>query len=105
MQGEFRSVFTSDAPDAESQGHNAVPVPGSGGGLELSVENGHAAYEFPVDIVSARKRIIVELNVAENFRWLDQVLPGYARGTFDTTVSAYEPVIAFGANRVDVLTE
>jgi len=39
-----------------------------------------------------------ELNVDKSFRWVDQQQPGYTTGTYDTTPTQFEPVMAFGAN-------
>jgi hypothetical protein len=86
------------------QGDDApTPVATTKGGITMDMSGPETFYVFPVDV--ALDNTVTEdyassfvANVHQSFRGQDQPHLGYQAGVFDTTVTAFEPVIAFGAN-------
>jgi hypothetical protein len=106
-KGDFRYAFIADATGATVgalEGENApTPVATSGGGITMDMSGPETFYVFPVNLavdpnVATDQIVDFELNVDKSFRWVDQSVPGYTAGTFDTTPSLFEPIMAFGAN-------
>jgi hypothetical protein len=88
---------------------NDAPVPANlkTGGVELDTKGDVSFYVFPVDVavdptVTVDQDVLFEANVDKAFRWQDQLALGFTGGVFDTTVGAFEPVMAFGANSFSV---
>lgn len=108
----FRYVFRTGGMDFPLEGLGApLPTePTTTGGFSLSIEDGVAAYYYPVDITLVATAtedlvIVLEVNMFEAFRWEDQDLPGYTAGVFDSSPTASEPVRRFGANSLRVHVE
>ena len=106
-KGDFRYSFVASATGATVgtlEGENApTPVATTGGGIVMDMSGPETFYVFPINMavdpnVATDQVVDFELNVFESFRWSDQSMPAYSTGTFDTTPSQFEPVMAFGAN-------
>ena len=106
-KGDFRYSFVANATGATVgtlEGENApTPVATTGGGITMDMSGPETFYVFPINMavdpnVATDQVVDFELNVFQSFRWTDQALPAYSAGTFDTTPSQFEPIMAFGAN-------
>lgn len=105
-KGYFKYTFVAGGTTIGALEGEDAPMPAvtTSGGLSIESTGTESYYVFPVTIavdpeIAVDHAVLLDVNVRESFRWLDQNYPGYATGTFDTTPSAYEPVIAFGGNR------
>lgn len=112
-KGDFRYSFVADATGATVgalEGENApTPVATSGGGITMDMSGPETFYVFPINMavdpnVATDQLVDFELNVDKSFRWADQSMPGYSTGTYDTTPTQFEPVMAFGANAFELTT-
>jgi len=104
-KGWFRYSFSSGGTTYGTLEGGDAPVPAvsTNGGLTLDTSGPESFYVFPVQVaidpdVKVDHEVLLELNVHESFRWLDQAGAAYSTGVFDTTPSTFEPVMAFGAN-------
>jgi len=104
-KGFFRYSFAvGSVTYGTLEGDNApTPVATSAGGISMDMSGPETFYAFPVGIaidpnVTHDQDALFEVNVDTRFRWQDEDKPGYAPGVFDTTATAFEPVMAFGAN-------
>jgi hypothetical protein len=106
-KGDFRYAFVANSTGAEVgalEGENApTPVATTSGGISMDMSGPETFYVFPIQMaidpnVKEDKTVDFELNVFKSFRWQDEAQPDYAKDVFDTTPSAFEPVMAFGAN-------
>jgi hypothetical protein len=106
-KGDFRYSFIADATGAtlgSLEGENApTPVATTSGGIGMDMSGPETFYVFPINMavdpnVATDQVVDFELNVDKSFRWVDQSQPGYTTGTYDTTPTQFEPVMAFGAN-------
>jgi hypothetical protein len=106
-KGDFRYSFVANATGAtvgSLEGENApTPVATSGGGISMDMSGPETFYVFPINMavdpnVATDQLVDFELNVDKSFRWVDQSMPDYTAGTYDTTPTQFEPVMAFGAN-------
>jgi len=106
-KGDFTYSFIADATGAtvgSLDGENApTPVATSAGGITMDMSGPETFYVFPIQMavdpnVATDQVVDFELNVDKSFRWVDQQQPGYTTGTYDTTPTQFEPVMAFGAN-------
>lgn len=112
-KGDFRYSFIANANGAtvgSLEGENApTPIATTSGGITMDMSGPDTFYVFPVDMAvdpNVAQDLVVdfELNVDKSFRWVDQQSPGYTAGTYDTTPTAFEPVMAFGANAFKLTT-
>ena len=106
-KGDFRYSFIANATGTTVgtlEGENApTPVATTGGGITMDMSGPETFYVFPINMavdpnVATDQVVDFELNVDKSFRWVDQSQPGYTTGTYDTTPTQFEPVMAFGAN-------
>ena len=104
-KGFYRYTFKSAQLAPQSVEGNDAPLPQTTGAGGIALESGPngLVYAFPIDMtidlgVTGDLHAIFEVNTHENFRWLDQAVPGYSAGTYDTTPTSFEPVVSFGAN-------
>lgn len=102
-QGDYLYTFTVAGMSypASGTGYTLPAIPG--GGFQARVEAGETAYYFPAplvvdDTLDADVDLLFEVNVHEGFRWMDQPMPEYADGVFDTTTVTTEPIVQAGAN-------
>ncbi len=87
-----------------------VPVWSETGGFTASLEGGEWAYSFPIHLpvtphVSGDITIVLEVNMFESFRWMDQDEPHYQPDVFDTRPFELEPVMRFGARSYELYLE
>ena len=104
-KGWYRYSFAVGATTYGAlEGTNApLPQLPSAGGISLESSGAESFYVFPTSLTiepgqPADQRVVCEVNVHESFRWQDQAEPGYAPHVYDTTPTAFELVMAFGAN-------
>jgi hypothetical protein len=104
-KGWFRSEFGIGDTAYASTESGGAPLPQlpAAGGMTLDSSGPTSFYVFPVNLTidpneKADQRVICQVNVDHSFRWQDQALPGYAADVFDTTPTAYETVMSFGAS-------
>jgi hypothetical protein len=106
-KGDFKYSFIANATGASIgalEGENApTPVATTSGGISMDMSGPETFYVFPINMavdpnVPTDQLVEFELNVEKSFRWADQTSPGYTAGTYDTTPTQFEPVMAFGAN-------
>ena len=104
-KGWYRFQFAQGSTTYGSvEGDNApIPAVPAGGGITLDTSGADSYYAFPALVVidpstTVDQRAICDVNVHESFRWMDQELPDYTDGIYDTTPTSYEPVMSFGAN-------
>lgn len=104
-KGFYRYTFKSASLAPQTVEGNDAPIPQTTGAGGISLESGPngLVYAFPIDMtidlgVSHDLHAIFEVNTHENFRWIDQSVPGYSAGRYDTTPTSFEPVVSFGAN-------
>ena len=104
-KGFFRYSFAVGATTYGTlEGEDApTPVATTAGGISMDMSGPETFYVFPVTVaidpqVGHDQTALFDVNVDASFRWQDQALSGYSPGVFDTTTTAFEPVMAFGAN-------
>jgi len=112
QKGWFRSAFGVGDTTYGTLENNDAPLPQlpSSGGMTLETTGPDSFYVFPMHVTidpsePKDQRIVCEVNVHESFRWKDEVTPGYASNVFDTTPTAYEPVMSFGASAFSLSLE
>ena len=49
--------------------------------------------------------LVLEVNMHESFRWMDEPTAGFTDGVFDATPTTFEPVLQFGANSFALTVE
>jgi hypothetical protein len=109
MRGWTRAVF--EAGGSMFPRESTIELPAlDGGGFSVRVEDGDAAYYFPIDLlvspdVDHDVELIFEVAVHEPIRWIDEDAPGYADGVLDVTPTSYEPIVQFGAGGYRLFTE
>lgn len=111
-KGWFRSSFSVGPTTYGTTESDGAPLPAlpQSGGMKLETSGAESFYVFPLKIAldptyGSDMRLVVEVNVHESFRWIDQATPGYASKVFDTTPTTYEPVMSFGASAFQVTYE
>jgi hypothetical protein len=97
----YGALEGSDAP---------LPKVPMAGAIALETVGSESFYTFPTSVVidpdqPADQRWVMDVNVHESFRWVDQAQPGYATNVYDTTPTSFEPVMAFGANSFSLSLE
>lgn len=104
-------VFTTPgfAP-TRTETTSPLPQPPSDSPFVLSTEGNVAFYEFPVDFtiepgIDRDLKAILTMNTHEDFRWIDAPIVGNTAGVWDTTTSAYETIVGFGANSATLTIE
>ena len=104
-RGWYRFVFRAGAFSFPLEGDSGAPDPAgpTGTPVEVVVEEGETVLYFPIDITVEHDVVedvhqIIEFNVHESFRWVDEAGTGYEEGIFDVTTTGTEPVRRFGAN-------
>ncbi len=111
QSGDYTYVFEGAGMRFPQSGSDApVPEYEAVGGFSVRFEDGEWAYYFPVNLpvnpdLPEDFAIILEVNMHESYRWMDQTSPGFAAGVFDVTPTTFEPVLQFGANSFDVSVE
>jgi len=109
--GYYEYVFEAAGMEFPTSGTGAaVPEYSVAGGFSVKFEEGEWAYYFPVNLpvtadLTEDIDVVMQVNMFESFRWVDQDEPEFAAGVFDTTATTFEPVLRFGANQFDVLVE
>ena len=107
-QGWFRYVFRTAGREFPLEGLGApLPTDPTAGGFALHLEDGQAAYYYPLDVTlaavpDADVHVMLDVNMDHSFRWEDQDTPGFAPGVFDATPAGSEPVRHFGANSLQI---
>ncbi len=111
-KGWFRSQFGIGDTTYGTVENNDAPLPQlpSSGGMTLETTGPDSFYVFPMHVTidpnePKDQRIVCEVNVHESFRWKDEAASGYASNVFDTTPTAYEPVMSFGASAFSLYLE
>lgn len=108
----FKSTFNVAGKPVASTENEGAPLPAlpDSGGMRLETSGSESFYVFPLTIAldpdyPADMRLVVDVNVHESFRWVDQGTFGYSAKVFDTTPTSYEPVMSFGASAFKVTYE
>ncbi|MBS2016136.1 MAG: hypothetical protein JST00_24860 [Deltaproteobacteria bacterium] len=108
----FKSTFVVGGKPVASTENEGAPLPAlaDSGGMRLETVGAESFYVFPLKIsldpdYPADMRLVVDVNVHESFRWVDQGSFGYSPKVFDTTPTTYEPVMSFGASAFKVTYE
>lgn len=108
----FKSTFVVGGKALGSTENVGAPLPAlpQSGGMRLETVGPESYYVFPLKIsldptYPADMRLVIDVNVHESFRWVDQGSMGYAPKVFDTTPTTYEPVMSFGASAFKVTYE
>lgn len=111
-KGWYRYAFAVGATTYGALEGSDAPLPQllSGGGISLETAGPDSFYVFPTTVTidpnePKDQRVVCEVNVHESFRWQDQEQPGYAAHVYDTTPTAFEPVMAFGASAFSLKLE
>ncbi|MDB4935127.1 MAG: hypothetical protein JWP87_2099 [Labilithrix sp.] len=111
-KGWFRSEFGVGDTTYGTYESNDAPLPqlASSGGMTLETKGADSFYVFPMHVTidpneTKDQRLVCEVNVHESFRWQDQPQADYASKVFDTTTTAYEPVMSFGASAFSLFLE
>jgi hypothetical protein len=111
-KGWFRYAFAvGPTTYGALEGANApLPQIPAAGGMALETSGPDAFYVFPAAITidpnaANDQHLVCNVNVHESFRWQDEAVAGYAKGVYDTTPSAFEPVKAFGASAFSLSLE
>lgn len=108
--GWYRYTFLAGGvtPAGTLEG-TAAPLPRvDAGPFRLVVSGGRARYEWPCAVVvtpETRGKVVMTVNVHEDFRWRNQSAPGFAAGVFDTTPATFEPVESFVGNAYTLTLE
>jgi len=112
QKGWFRSEFGIGDTTYGTLENNDAPLPQlpSSGGMTLETSGPDSFYVFPMHVTidpnePKDQRIVCEVNVHESFRWKDELTSGYATNVFDTTPTAFEPVMSFGASAFSLFLE
>lgn len=112
QKGWFRSAFGIGDTTYGTLENNDAPLPqlATSGGMTLETVGPDSFYVFPMHVTidpnePKDQRIVCEVNVHESFRWKDELTSGYATNVFDTTPTAYEPVMSFGASAFSLYLE
>lgn len=108
----FKSTFNVGGKPVASTENEGAPLPAlaESGGMRLETVGSESYYVFPLKVTldptyPANMRLVIDVNVHESFRWVDQGAMGYAPKVFDTTPTSYEPVMSFGASAFKVTYE
>jgi hypothetical protein len=108
--GYYEYVYTGASQMFPASGDDA-PVPEwDSGGFSVRFEDGEWAYYFPVNLpvnpdLPVDIAVVLDVNMHESFRWMDQTMPNYMTGVLDVTPTTFEPVMKFGANSFGVAVE
>ena len=111
-KGWFRSEFGIGDTTYATVENNDAPLPQlpSSGGMTLETNGPDSFYVFPMHVTidpdeTKDQRVVCEVNVHESFRWKDESSSGYSANVFDTTPTAFEPVMSFGASAFSLFLE
>ena len=111
-KGWFRSEFGIGDTTYAVVENNDAPLPQlpSSGGMTLETNGPDSFYVFPMHVTidpdeTKDQRVVCEVNVHESFRWKDESSSGYSANVFDTTPTAFEPVMSFGASAFSLFLE
>lgn len=109
--GHYEIAFHAGGQTFPTSGEGAPePVFPSSGGFSVKIEEGQWAYYFPTAVVIVPETpvdvdVVMEVNMFESFRWMDQIGGHNAPLVFDVTPPTFEPVLRFGANSYAVYVE
>jgi len=109
--GDYDYVFVGASMSFPASGVGApVPEYEAAGGFSVRFEDGEWAYYFPVSLpvnpeLPGDLAIVLDVNMHESFRWMDEPTTDFTAGVFDATPTTFEPVLQFGANSFAVTLE
>ena len=111
QSGDYEYLFDAGSMTFPASGSDApVPEYEVGGGFSVRFEDGEWAYYFPVNLpvtseLTSDLTLVLEVNMHESFRWMDEPTAGFTDGVFDATPTTFEPVLQFGANSFALTVE